>query len=56
MKEELRGKHYTHDQAVKTAARNWLRSQSSEFYKDGIHALIQQWKTAVENDRYYVEK
>ena len=39
MKEELRGKHYADDK-VKTAARNWLRSQPSEFYKAGIYALI----------------
>ena len=56
MKEELRGKHYTRDQAVKTAARNWLCSQSSEFYQARIHALILRWKTAVEKDGYYVEK
>ena len=56
MKEELKGKHYANDEEVKTAARNWLRSQPSEFYKAEIHALIQRWKTAVEKDDDYVEK
>ena len=49
MKEELRGKHYADDE-VKTAARNWLCSQPSEFYKAIIHAPIQRWKTVVEKD------
>ena len=41
MKEELIGKHCADDdEEVKTAARNWLRSLPSEFYKAGIHALI----------------
>ena len=57
MKEKLRGKHYADDdEEVKTAARNWLFSQPSEFYKAGIRALIQRWKTAVEKDGDYVEK
>ena len=59
MKEELRGKHYADDEEVKTTARNWLRSQPSEFYKAvsfTMHALIQRWKTAVEKDGDYVEK
>ena len=56
IKEELRGKHYADDEEVKKAARNWLCSQPHEFYKAGIHALIQRWKTAVEKDGEYVEK
>ena len=56
MKEELSGRHYADDEEVKTAARNWLRSHPSEFYKAGIHALIQRRKTKVEKDGDYVEK
>ena len=56
MKEVQRGKHYADDEEVKIAARNWLRSQPSEFYKATIHALIQQWKTAVEKEGDYIEK
>ena len=56
MKEELSGKHYADDKEVKTAATNWLCCQPFEFYKGGIHAFIERWKTAVENDGDNFEK
>ena len=44
MKEVLRGKHYTSDEEVKTAVMKYLKEHSTEFYEDGIHALIRKWK------------
>ena len=40
MKEGLKSKHYVIDEKVKTAVMKWLKEQSTEFYKVGIHALI----------------
>ena len=41
MKEGLRGKRYVSDEEVKSAVMKWLKEQSAEFYKAGIHTLIQ---------------
>ena len=40
MKEGLKDKHYASNKEVKTAVMKWLKEQSKEFYKAGIHALI----------------
>ena len=40
MKEGLIVKHYVSDQEMITAAINWLKEQSTGFYKSKIHAPI----------------
>ena len=37
MTEGLRDKHYASDEEVKTVVMKWLKEQSREFYKAGIH-------------------
>ena len=56
MKEGLWGKHYARNEELKTAVMKWLKEQSTDFYKAGIHALIWSWKIAIERNGDYVEK
>ena len=56
MKEVLRGKHYTCGEKVKTAAMKWLKEQSTEFYKAGVHVLIRRLNIAIERYCDYVER
>ena len=46
------------DQAevVKTAVRKWLKTQSVEFYNEGICALVKRWEKAVRKAGDYIEK
>ena len=53
-KKGLRGKHYTSNEEVKTAAMNWLKEQSTEFYEPEIHTLIRRWNFANEGNSDYV--
>ena len=43
-KESLREQHFSSDEKVKTAARKWLKTQSVEFYNEGICALVKRWE------------
>ena len=40
IKEGLRGKHNASNEEMKTAAMEWLKKQSTEFYEAGIQAFI----------------
>ena len=40
LKEGVRGQHFTSDQEVKNAVRNWLKMQPAGFYKAGIVSLF----------------
>ena len=50
-KEALRGKHCACDNAV-----NWLKEQSTDFYKAGIHALNRMWNITFERNSDYIQK
>ena len=56
MKVGLRGKHYVSEKEMKTAEIKWLKEQSTEFYKAGVHALIWSWNVVIERNGDYVEK
>ena len=56
MKEGFGGKHYASDEEVQAAVKKWLKEQSTEFYKAGIHALIRRWEFAIKRNDDYVEK
>ena len=55
MKERLRGKHYVSDEKVKTKVMKWFKEQSTEFYKAGMHSLIQRQNIDIESNSDYVE-
>ena len=56
LKDSLRGTHFEDDESVIDAVKTWLRVQDKSFYRQGIHALTQRWRKAVERDGDYVEK
>jgi hypothetical protein len=43
------------DESVIRAVRTWLREQETSCYREGMHALVSRWCTAVDVDRDYVE-
>ena len=47
LKESLRGRHFSSDEEVKTAVRKWLKTQTVEFYNEGIYTLVKRWEKAV---------
>jgi len=40
LKEGVRGQHFSSDQKVEHAVRNWLKMQPADFYKAGIVSLV----------------
>ena len=56
MEEGLRDKHYASNEEVETGVMKWLKEQSTESYKVGIHAHILRWNIAIERNADYVEK
>jgi hypothetical protein len=36
--------------------RIWLREQETNWYREGMHALVSRWRKAVDVDGDYVEK
>ena len=45
--EGVRGQHFTSDQEVKHAVRNWLKMQPADFYKAGIVSLVHRWTVGI---------
>ena len=56
LKESLRGRHFSSDEEVKTAVRKWLKTQTVEFYNEGIYTLVKRWEKAVWKAGDYIEK
>lgn len=56
LKEALRGRRFTTDEALKEAVHSWLASQPKTFFYEGIRKLEQRWTKCVEKQGDYVEK
>ena len=56
MKEGSWGKYYASDKEVKTVVMRWIKEQSTEFYKAGIHTLIWRMNITIKKNGDYVEK
>ena len=56
LKNAIRGRHFEDDDEVIDAVKTWLCRQSTEFYRQGLHALLLRWSTAVERAGDYVAK
>jgi len=56
LKDGMRGIHFSDDESLVKAAKQWLKGAGAEFYRRGIHALVPRWRMAVANDGDYVEK
>ena len=56
LKKHLKGNHYETDAEVEVDVRSWCRSQTPEFFADGMRKLVQRWRLCIERDGDYVEK
>ena len=56
LKEHLNGNHYETDAEVEADVRSWCRSQTPEFFADGMRKLVQRWRLCIERDGDYVKK
>ena len=55
MKKQLKGRHFSSDAEVITAAETWLYGQHSEFFLSGLQKLEQEAKKCIELRGKYVE-
>jgi histone-lysine N-methyltransferase SETMAR len=56
LKDALCGTRFEDDESVIRAVRTWLHEQETSWYREGMHALVSHWRTAVDLDGDYVEK
>ena len=56
LNEEIRARHFTRDQEVKHAVRNWLKMQRADFYKASMVFLVHPWTVEFEKRGDYIEK
>ena len=56
LKDALRGTSFEDDESVLRAVRTCLREQETDWYKEGMRALVSRWRKAVDVDGDYVEK
>ncbi|GFS22764.1 transposase [Elysia marginata] len=56
LKKHLKGNHYETDAEVEADVPSWCRSQTPEFFADGMRKLVQRWRLCIERDGDYVEK
>ena len=56
LKKHLRGNHYETDAEVEADVNSWYRSQTPEFFADGMRKLVQRCRLCIECDDDYVEK
>ncbi|RUS69972.1 hypothetical protein EGW08_022268 [Elysia chlorotica] len=56
LKKHLKGNHYETYAEVEADVRSWCRSQTPEFFADGMRKLVQRWRLCIERDGVYVEK
>ena len=56
LKKHLKWNHYATDAEVEADVRTWCRSQTPEFFADGMRKLVQRWRLCIERDGDYVEK
>ncbi|GFR69698.1 histone-lysine N-methyltransferase SETMAR [Elysia marginata] len=50
LKKHLKGNHYETDAEVEADVRSWCRSQTPEFFADGMRKLVQRWRLCIERD------
>ena len=56
LKNFLRGQHFTSDEEVKSAVRNWCRSNDQEFIQAGFQRWVERWEKCVLANGDWVEK
>ena len=48
LKNALRGRKFSSDEAVQKAVHEWLCDQPKTFFSDGIHKLVDRWNICIE--------
>ncbi|GFR57520.1 transposase [Elysia marginata] len=56
LKKHLKGNHYETNAEIEADVCSWCRSQTPEFFADGMRKLVQCWPLCIECDGDYVEK
>ncbi|GFT09371.1 mariner Mos1 transposase [Trichonephila clavipes] len=56
LKSFLAGKHFNNDKELKENVSNWLKTQTSTFYEEGIEKLVPRYDTCLQNFGSYVER
>ena len=56
MKDELRGKHFPNDEAVKKVVQDFLMHKTKTFFLQAIQKLVERWTKCIEKDGDYTEK
>jgi hypothetical protein len=56
MKDRLRMKHFPDNSAIIAAARKWVASAGTEFYKHSSQALVYRCQTCIASGGDYVER
>ena len=56
LKQALRGRRFTSDEAVKEAVHSWLAAQPKTFFYEGFRKLVHRWTKCIEKQGDYVEK
>ena len=56
VRDTLRGTRFEDDESVIRAVRTCLREQETNWYREGMHAIVSRWRKAVDVHGDYVEK
>lgn len=56
LKEALGGQRFVSDEEVEAYVLNWLKTQPTSFYEDGIRKLPMRWEKCISKSGDYVEK
>jgi hypothetical protein len=56
LKDKIRGKQYFSRKELIDDVNDWLGSQNSDFFREGISKLVERWKLCIENKGEYFEK
>ena len=56
LKDALRCRKVSSDEAVQKAVHKWLCDQPKTFFSDGIYKLVDCWNKCIKMSRYYVGK
>ncbi|CAO4367508.1 unnamed protein product [Caenorhabditis nigoni] len=54
LQRHLSGKKFTSRQDIKTALTSFFNSQPPEFWKQGIHNLVERWQKVIDNNGHYL--
>jgi len=51
----MKGRRFTDNDVVRETVEEWFRTQPKTFFADGIHRLVDQWDTCLNQQGDYVQ-